>query len=204
VNARRRRTRRTSEDIRALLVDAARELFLEHGFDATTTKQIAERAGVSEPLLFSNFGSKAALFDVAVLEPLADFVSDYAASWTTAGVDAPEQRVDAFVRGLYTLAKRDRTVLLTALVRHRPGEPDVIDRVASTLQGLSGVSNLDRYEDVDPQAAIAAALAMVLGAALLDELIFPRGAQRPSRERLVAEMEKFLLYGTTRRSAQPE
>lgn len=201
----RRRTRRTSEDVRALLVEAARDLFLEHGFDATTTKQIAERAGVAEPLLFSNFGSKAALFDTAVLEPLADFVSDYAASWKTAGAGAPEQRVDAFVRGLYTLAKRDRTVLLTALVRRRAEEPDVIDRVASTLQGLSGVSDLERYEDVDPPAAIAAVLGMVLGTALLDDLVFPGGSRRPSQERVIAEMEKFVLYGTTRRgSAQPE
>jgi hypothetical protein len=47
---------------------------------------------------------------------------------------------------------------------------------------------------------------MVLGAALLDDLIFPRGSRRPSQERLIAEVEKFLLYGTTRRagSAQAE
>ena len=144
MSTRQRRTRRTSADIQALLVDAARDLFRTQGFEATTTKQIAERAGVAEPLLFTNFGSKADLFDVAVLEPIAEFVADYAASWGTADVAVPEGRVDQFVRGLYAMAGRDRTVLLTALVRrlerHADGEPDVLDRVAGRLQGLSGVS----------------------------------------------------------------
>jgi AcrR family transcriptional regulator len=199
-----RRTRRPSADIRALVLDAARELFLRQGFEATTTKQIAERAGVVEHLLFTNFGSKAALFEIAVLEPISEFVSDYAASWKMAGVEAPELRVDALVRGLYTIAKRDRTVLLAALTRRldrEPAdEPDVIDRVASTLQGLRGVSDLERYGDVDPPAALAAVLGMVLGVALLDDLLFSRGSRRPSQERLIAEIEKFVLYGTTRRA----
>lgn len=198
-----RRTRRTSEDIRALLVGAARDLFLTQGFEATTTKQICEQAGVAEPLLFTNFGSKADLFDIAVLEPIAEFVADYAASWRTTDVAAPEQRVDEFVRGLYAMAGRDRTVLLTALARRlepgADGKPDVLDRVASKLQGLRGVSDLERFDDVDPPAALAATLGMVLGVGLLDDLLFPRNARRPSRDRLVAEMEKLILYGITRR-----
>jgi AcrR family transcriptional regulator len=208
VSTRQRRTRRTSADIQALLVDAARDLFRTQGFEATTTKQIAERAGVAEPLLFTNFGSKADLFDVAVLEPIAEFVADYAASWGTADVAVPEGRVDEFVQGLYAMAGRDRTVLLTALVRrlerHADGEPDVLDRVAGRLQGLSGVSELERYEDVDPPAALAAALGMVLGVGLLDDLLFPRNSRRPSRGRLIAEMEKFILYGITRRGASDD
>jgi AcrR family transcriptional regulator len=208
VSTRQRRTRRTSADIQALLVDAARDLFRTQGFEATTTKQIAERAGVAEPLLFTNFGSKADLFDVAVLEPIAEFVTDYAASWATTDVQVPEQRVDEFVRGLYAMAGRDRTVLLTALARrlerHVDGEPDVLDRVAGRLQGLAGVSELEQYEDVDPPAALAAVLGMVLGVGLLDDLLFPRNSRRPSRDRLIAEMEKLTLYGITRRGASDD
>ena len=119
MSTRQRRTRRSSEDIRALLVDAARDLFLAQGFEATTTKQISERAGVAEQLLFTNFGTKADLFETAVLAPIADFVSEYAASWQNADEAAPEQRVDAFVRGLYTIVQRDRSVLLSRS-RRRP------------------------------------------------------------------------------------
>ena len=199
----RARRRRSSADIRSLLLDSARELFRSKGYEATTSREICERAGVAEPLLFSNFGNKAGLFEAAVLAPIVEFVTDYASSWHDVAEEKPSERVDAFVPGLFEIAQRNRTVLLEALVQrlHRESgeEEDVIDQVAATLNGLQGVSDLERYEDVDVPAAFAAALGMVLGVALLDDLFFPGGSRHPSRERLVAEMEKFILYGTTRR-----
>ena len=47
---------------RVVIVDAANPLFARHGFAGTTTRQIAQAAGVSEALLFQHFPSKAALY----------------------------------------------------------------------------------------------------------------------------------------------
>ena len=47
--------RRNPEEKRGRLLAAARELFISQGFDGTTTKQIAEQAGVSEGILFHQF-----------------------------------------------------------------------------------------------------------------------------------------------------
>lgn len=52
------------------LIDAARAVFLERGFGATTA-EVAERAGVSEGTLFNRFKSKAELFQAA-MEPQLD------------------------------------------------------------------------------------------------------------------------------------
>jgi AcrR family transcriptional regulator len=41
-----------------LILDAARELFTERGYAATSVEQIAARAGVSKPTVFANVGSK--------------------------------------------------------------------------------------------------------------------------------------------------
>ena len=49
------------------IVQAALELFGEQGYDRTATKQIAQRAGVSEGLIFRHFGNKAALL-AAIIE----------------------------------------------------------------------------------------------------------------------------------------
>jgi AcrR family transcriptional regulator len=62
VNARRPyssplRERQASTTRRAVL-DAARELFLAQGYGATTVEQIAQRAGVSKPTVFSAVGNK--------------------------------------------------------------------------------------------------------------------------------------------------
>ena len=48
-----------------VLLEAARAVFIEKGFSATTA-EVAERAGVSEGILFHRFGSKAGLFRAAM------------------------------------------------------------------------------------------------------------------------------------------
>lgn len=44
---------------RARILDAARELFLKHGYEATTVRMIAERASLSPAGLFTTFTDKA-------------------------------------------------------------------------------------------------------------------------------------------------
>jgi AcrR family transcriptional regulator len=50
------------------LLDVARQVFVEHGF-AASTKEIARRAGVSEALLFQRYRTKAELFFAAMVPP---------------------------------------------------------------------------------------------------------------------------------------
>ena len=52
-----------AEERRAAIIDAALPLFARKGFAATTTKEIAAAAGVSEGLIFRHFPSKAALYE---------------------------------------------------------------------------------------------------------------------------------------------
>ena len=55
---------RSGAEVRRRLREAALELYREHGYDATTTAQIAERAGVTERTYFRHFRDKReVLFD---------------------------------------------------------------------------------------------------------------------------------------------
>jgi AcrR family transcriptional regulator len=54
--------RRDADATRAALLTAARDLFAERGFDQTTVRDIAARAGVNQALLFRYYGSKDGLF----------------------------------------------------------------------------------------------------------------------------------------------
>lgn len=49
-------------EIHARVSRAAMDLFAEHGFDGTATREIAEKAGVTEKTLFRHFRNKSALF----------------------------------------------------------------------------------------------------------------------------------------------
>jgi AcrR family transcriptional regulator len=48
------------------ILDAARTVFLEHGFANASTVDIAKRAGVSEGSIFNRFPTKEALFEAAM------------------------------------------------------------------------------------------------------------------------------------------
>jgi AcrR family transcriptional regulator len=52
----------SSVERRAAIIQAVRRVFAEKGFDGTTTRELADAAGVSEALLFKHFPNKEALF----------------------------------------------------------------------------------------------------------------------------------------------
>ncbi|HZG04516.1 MAG TPA: TetR/AcrR family transcriptional regulator [Streptomyces sp.] len=68
-----RRTRLRAADRRASILDAATLVFSGAGYRGARTSEIAARVGVSEPVVFQNFGSKAALY-AAVLDRAAERV----------------------------------------------------------------------------------------------------------------------------------
>jgi TetR/AcrR family transcriptional regulator len=61
-----KRERLTSEKRKAKIIDAALSLFAEKGFNGTKTKEIAEAAGTSEPLIFWHFKSKEEIYREAL------------------------------------------------------------------------------------------------------------------------------------------
>src|ERR1700730_1905426 len=99
------RKRRSRNEVRCLMLDAARELFATKGFTATTTREIADRATVTEQLLFNHFGSKQQLFTTAVVQPFEEFVHTQLDSWQTVAAPGarPRQMLRRYVAGLYAL-----------------------------------------------------------------------------------------------------
>src|SRR5437588_1620508 len=57
----------SSEERRAAIIKAVRRLFADKGFHGTTTRELADAAGVSEALLFKHFPNKEALFSAMQL-----------------------------------------------------------------------------------------------------------------------------------------
>ncbi|GAB3740524.1 efflux system transcriptional repressor MexL [Silanimonas algicola] len=57
---------------RAALVEAAGQLFCQHGFEAVSLEAIAQAAGVSKLTIYSHFGDKEGLFTAAVEARCAD------------------------------------------------------------------------------------------------------------------------------------
>ena len=88
-----------SEHTRALILETALELFLEHGYDGTTMRAIAQRAGVSVGNAYYYFASKEHL--------VQGFYDRLAEEHRAAAVEA--------MRGVADLGERIRIVLTTWL-----------------------------------------------------------------------------------------
>ncbi len=189
------------------MLKAARELFTRKGYEATTTKEIAIAAGVQEPLLFTNFSSKAGLFEAAVISPFSDLVTDYAEYWINGNGDlAPEERIARFIDSFYDLAVRNRSLLLAALSQGESADAksgyDIFTRLAKILHRIEGIEALSsKYPDIDGPAVVTAVAGMIFGAALLDDRLSPPIGPKVTRARISAEMVKTVLYGTFGRSA---
>jgi AcrR family transcriptional regulator len=77
VRARRGRRPLGSPDARRAVLDAARELFAELGFERTTMRAVAARAGVDPALIYHYFGDKDGLL-FAALQPPVDEATVFA------------------------------------------------------------------------------------------------------------------------------
>ena len=65
------KTRRAPGSARDVILKAAAETFIEHGFNGVSIDQIAIKAGVSKPTIYSHFESKEQLF-VAIMNSICD------------------------------------------------------------------------------------------------------------------------------------
>jgi len=67
----------------------AEEVFAERGFQATTMEDIAERVGVTKPLIYEYFGSKEGLLSACITSARTQLRVATEAAWQEVGADAP-------------------------------------------------------------------------------------------------------------------
>ena len=61
-----RRPRLAASARRAQLVDIGREVFARRGYEAASVEEIADRAGITKPVIYEHFGGKQGLYAVVV------------------------------------------------------------------------------------------------------------------------------------------
>jgi AcrR family transcriptional regulator len=66
----------TEVETKARILKAAMRLFAKHGFDGTTTKQLAEAAGVAEGTLFRHFANKKAILAEVATQGWIEILTD--------------------------------------------------------------------------------------------------------------------------------
>jgi AcrR family transcriptional regulator len=72
----------TGRQRRHQLIDIARTLFAERGYEATSIEEVAARAGVSKPVVYEHFGGKEGLYAVVVDREMSALLDGVTASLT--------------------------------------------------------------------------------------------------------------------------
>ncbi len=126
------------EDTRSRILGAARELFERNGTRGTTTREVAERAGVNEATLFRHFGSKGALLN-AMREQACGIEEFRSALAALPGVDlVADLRTIAYYVTDHMFAKR--AMMCVSLAEDAAGAFDVPEwrGPSEILNGLAG------------------------------------------------------------------
>lgn len=196
-------TRRPRGAPRRLLLDAARALFARQDYRSTTTREIAEAAGVTEHLLFRHFGSKAALFREALVLPFTSFVDEFGRTWRSVVPEETdeEQLARHFVARLYDVFVEHRGLLVTLMASEGLSEEEMADagvadiRRALTALGQIGAEGMQLrgMRSDRPDLAAYSTVAMIAGMAALRSTYF--GTKQPSREAIVEELTQAQLHG---------
>ena len=98
------------------LLDAAIEAFSENGFKGTSTRDIAERAGVHHPLITYHFNNKDQLWRAAADKVFLDFRDSLAQSLEDNNDDCPKKRMASMIRA-YILYARSQPAIHKVMVQ---------------------------------------------------------------------------------------
>ncbi len=115
--------RLSAADRRRQLVAVALDLFAERGFNATTMDDIAERAGVTKPLLYQHFASKRALYLELVDGVSHDMVEAIATS--AAAASGPRQQVEAGFAAYFQFVATSTTAFRRIFGSDIPDDPEL-------------------------------------------------------------------------------
>ncbi|MFD7199027.1 TetR/AcrR family transcriptional regulator [Streptomyces sp. NPDC059893] len=91
-----------------LIVATARELAELQGWDAVTTRRLAERIEYSQPVLYSHFRGKREIIGAVALEGAAELAAAVRAA--TAAANGPRERVAALARAYLDFAASNPAV----------------------------------------------------------------------------------------------
>ena len=178
-------------------------LFARQDYRSTTTREIAEAAGVSEYLLFRHFGSKAGLFREALVLPFTTFVDGFGQTWQAVVPEETdeEELSRLFVGQLYDVLVEHRGLLLTLVASDGLSEEEIegagiadIRRALTVLSQISAEGMQIRGMQSDhPDLPAHSTVAMIVGMVAMRSTFF--GAKPPSREAIVDELVQAILHG---------
>jgi AcrR family transcriptional regulator len=176
-------------------------------------REIAEHAGVYEPMIYRRVGSKAELFEAVVLEPLAEVVAAHVAradAWRQAGPMSEVGR--SWIESVYPVIRENRDLLLALMATERFHRDEFGDQrpmregfrrlILQTEPEAELEASRRGLRVSDIRANMVANVGLLLGVALVEGLLAEDGADDETGfvgdHRMTTEMLQYMQYGVLR------
>ena len=196
-------------DTRVRILDAALELISDKGYLGASTREIAEKAGVSEPTLFRKFGSKEALFE-ALLETFTFLprLKKLLAEVGELPLESALQKIG--VDFIETLMERKRFVKI--IITEINVYPEKIRKIhASVIEGMETIlgeyfKELQAREAMrpfPPDVASRAFFRMLFAHFLRESVFMGKKVLRQQTEKEVGHYIDIFLNGLASRESRP-
>jgi AcrR family transcriptional regulator len=194
----------SSDDTRQRILQAAAEIMAERGYKGTTTKSIAEAAGVNEVTLFRHFGSKRNL--------LSEMISQHSAlPGLTELIEG--QLTGDYRQDLIRLAtvffqaiteRKEALRLMLCEARELPEVREVIVQAPDQLRGVlmnyfQSQMEAGKIKEMHPELMAQAFLGMFFSYGIAREMLDSQVATDVPQEKLIAQFVDIFIGGTLKK-----
>ena len=200
--ARSPRARMTGSERRQQLIEIAKSLFAERGYDGTSIEEIAQRANVSKPVVYEHFGGKEGLYAVVVDREMSALLDGITSSLTN---NRSRVRVERVALALLTYVE-EHTDGFRILIRDSPATitagtyatllNDAVNQVSSILAGDFSRRGLD------PELAPLYAQALVGSVSMTAQWWLD--VRQPKKEVVAAHVVNVVWNGLTHLESDPQ
>jgi AcrR family transcriptional regulator len=123
-------------EVDARILDAARKIFLERGFEGASIDEIAEVARSGKPTIYARLGDKRVLFTEVVTRYILSRITEFKMEMLT-GETIEERFTNAAITLLHWGIDSDRIGLMRLAAAEAPRFPDLAAQVSRTARDLS-------------------------------------------------------------------
>lgn len=196
----------SAADRRQQILAVATALFARQGFQGTTTKLIAERAGVTEALIFRHFRSKDDLYWAVIEDKIKNHSPQQRMHQRLSAKGSEVDVLAGLAQDILERRAKDQTLsrllLYSALERHRLSNRFFRSYVAGYYEVLASYIERQvgrgKYRNVDPLLAARGFLGMVIYQSWVQELFGGKRYQKLSVQQISRSVAEIWLQGMLR------
>src|SRR6202011_3726424 len=123
-------------EVEERVLDAARQVFLERGFEGASIDEIAKAARSGKPTIYARFANKRALFTAVVMREVLSPIEQFETDLPT-GATAKERLVTAGLAMLEWTLRSERMGMMRLAVAEVQRFPDLASAVSQTARERS-------------------------------------------------------------------